>query len=62
MCIFTSCTTTRSPIRIPTPTPLDENGESVVTYEKETDTVKMPFWYWEQLMNYIFATQALMAQ
>lgn len=35
------------------PDPIDTNGNPIVTYQEETDTVTMPFWYWRAIANYI---------
>lgn len=57
-----SCTTTRTeaspaPLCRP-PDPYTADGSLVWTYNEETDTVTMPFWYWQKLYNYIVDTQA----
>lgn len=48
---LTSCTTTRkTTINIPDPI---VNGESVVKYDETTDEVRMPFWYWKDIVELI---------
>ena len=60
---LTSCTTTRTvenkaaPKYYP-PDPYTADGSLVWTYDKETDTVTMPWWYWQKVYNYIVNTQA----
>lgn len=33
------------------------NGESVVTYDDTTKTVKMPLWYWKNITEYVVDTE-----
>lgn len=52
-----SCTTSRNVDItndfLPPPDPLDESGKSVVEYDKETDTVKMPYSYWRKIVTFV---------
>lgn len=54
-----SCTSTPNRTKIAPPDPIDANGNSIVTYDPITNSVTMPYLYWEQLVNYIMATQAI---
>lgn len=65
ICILwlTSCTTTRTVESKPVPQyyppdPYTADGELVWTYDKETDSVTMPWWYWKKVYDYIVNTQA----
>lgn len=49
--LLTCCTTTRK-IEAEVPNPI-VNGESVVEYDETTDEVKMPFWYWKKIVEFI---------
>lgn len=49
--LLTCCTTTQK-IEADVPDPI-VNNESVVKYDEETDEVKMPFWYWKQICEFI---------
>ena len=40
------------------PDPYTADGELVWTYDKETDSVTMPWWYWKKVYDYIVNTQA----
>ena len=40
------------------PSPYAADGSLVWTYDKGTDTVTMPWWYWQKVYNYIVDTQA----
>ena len=58
-----SCTTTRTVESKPVPQyyppdPYTADGELVWTYDKETDSVTMPWWYWKKVYDYIVNTQA----
>nr|DAL40808.1 MAG TPA_asm: foot protein [Caudoviricetes sp.] len=60
---LTSCTTTRTAESKPAPQyyppdPYTADGSLVWTYDKETDTVTMPWWYWKKVYDYIVNTQA----
>lgn len=46
--------TQQTPIQIETqfPSPFDENGQSIVTYNPETDIVTMPLWYWTKIVEF----------
>lgn len=60
---LTSCTTTRTaeskaaPLYYP-PDPYTADGSLVWTYDETTDTVTLPWWYWQGVFNYIVNTQA----
>lgn len=60
---LTSCTTTRTaesnpaPLYYP-PDPYTADGALVWTYDEATDTVIMPWWYWQRVYDYIVDTQA----
>lgn len=41
----------------PVPDPI-YNGDNVVVYLPDTDEVKMPYWYWNKLTEYIIDTEA----
>ena len=54
-----SCTTTQvqqqiKPVQIDStfPDPIDENGNSIVTYDSESQTVSMPLWYWLKITEF----------
>ena len=34
------------------PEPKDENGNIIVFYDEETDTVSMPLWYWKKIVRF----------
>ena len=58
-----SCTTTRTVESKPVPQyyppdPYTADGELVWTYDKETDSVTMSWWYWKKVYDYIVNTQA----
>lgn len=60
---LTSCTTMRTVESKPVPQyyppdPYTADGELVWTYDKETDSVTMPWWYWKKVYDYIVNTQA----
>lgn len=38
---------------LPPPDPIGEDGKSVVEYDEETDTVKMPYSYWRKVVTFI---------
>ena len=44
--------------RIAPPDPYNADGELVWQYDKETDSVIVPYWYWEKVFDYIVDTQA----
>lgn len=57
-----SCITTRSEKSdsvpfVASPDPLDSEGNSVVTFDAQTDTVIVPLWYWKKLVEYVQDTQ-----
>lgn len=39
------------------PDPINENGEYIVTFDKETESVKMPLWYWKKITKYVIDTE-----
>ena len=59
---LTSCTTTQTKNntapKITPPDPYTADGELVWKYDKETDSVIVPYWYWEKIFDYIVDTQA----
>lgn len=62
--LLTSCTSTQQKITIthkPTiPDPVTANGDSVIKYDEETNTVSMPFDYFIGLAKYINETEVLL--
>lgn len=54
---LTSCTTSQHVNTIndflPPPDPIGEDGNPVVVYDEETDTVKMPYSYWRKIVTFI---------
>lgn len=46
--------------RIAPPSPYDADGGIVWEYDGDTDSVVIPYWYWEMVFDYIADTQALM--
>lgn len=66
--LLTSCTSSRvnkQAPRVTPPDPYDANGELVIKYipDGETvtadgDAVLLPYWYWEKIFDYIVDTQA----
>lgn len=54
---LTSCTTSQlvntANDFLPPPDPIGEDGKSVVEYDEETDTVKMPYSYWRKVVTFI---------
>ena len=58
-----SCTTTRARANSPAPKayppdPYDADGNIVWRYDAESDSVVVPYWYWEKIFDYIADTQA----
>ena len=56
---LTSCTSTR-PSDVPhftPPDPYDAEGNLVWVYDAEKDTVTVPYWYWEKIVDYWIDTQ-----
>ncbi|WP_147613014.1 hypothetical protein [Treponema pectinovorum] len=41
------------------PSPYTKDGKLVIEYNKENDSVTMPFWYWKKVYDYIVDTQAV---
>lgn len=39
-------------IEVQFPSPFDENGNSIVDYNPETDKVTMPLWYWTKIVEF----------
>lgn len=54
---LTSCTTSQlvntANDFLPPPDPIGEDGKSVVEYDEETDTVKMPYSYWRKIVTFV---------
>lgn len=42
----------------PFPSPIDEDGNAIPEYEKETDSVKVPYSYWKKIIEYAANTEA----
>ena len=58
---LTSCTTTAQENNAPRatpPDPYDANGKLVWTYDEKSDSVVVPYWYWEKIFDYIVDAQA----
>ena len=56
---LTSCTSTR-PSNRPSyrpPDPYDADGNLIWQYDAEKDTVSVPYWYWELIVDYFIDTQ-----
>lgn len=66
--LLTSCTSSRinkTAPRVTPPDPYDANGELVIKYipngetvTADGDAVLLPYWYWEKIFDYIVDTQA----
>lgn len=59
MLVLTSCKTVKEPEKDPVITPSFPefpspyvDGESVVTFDEETENVSMPLWYWKAIVRY----------
>lgn len=55
---LTSCTSTdkNRPSYTP-PDPYDADGNLIWQYDAETDSVTVPYWYWELIVDYFIDTQ-----
>lgn len=57
MLVLTSCTTSHivntANDFLPPPDPIGEDGNPVIEYDEETDTVKMPYSYWRKVVTFI---------
>lgn len=56
--LLISCTTLQRNETAVVPDPF-YNGEYVVRFDKDTETVSMPFWYWKKIVRYIIDTQTV---
>lgn len=39
------------------PSPTDENGNTIPQYDEENQIVKLPYWYWLQIVDYVTDTE-----
>lgn len=59
-CVCTQTAKTQPIPKIEPPLPVDEQGKTVWQYDPETDSVILPFWYWQKVFDYIADTQAIL--
>ena len=63
---LTSCTSTQKNKPLPRytpPDPYDAEGNLIWQYDPEKESVTVPYWYWEMIIDYFIDTQeALKAQ
>lgn len=39
------------------PSPIDENGNSIPSYDQERQIVELPYWYWLLIVDYAVETE-----
>lgn len=52
--LLTSCQSLKNSAQKlpPFPEPKDENGNIIIFYDEENDTVTMPLWYWKKIVRF----------